>query len=152
MMKKSSRRAVLGLSAAGLGFMLLARPAFSASPVVEVARSPSCGCCGAWIAHMRVEGFSVNDRLVDDLSPLKARLGVPAGLQSCHTAMVDGYVVEGHVPAREVRRLLEERPAAIGLAVPGMPAGSPGMETDGPADSYEVVLFAKDSRTVFARY
>ena len=101
---------------------------------------------------MRAEGFSVNDRLVDDLSPLKARLGVPAGLQSCHTAMVDGYVVEGHVPAREVRRLLEERPAAIGLAVPGMPAGSPGMETDGPADSYEVVLFAKDSRSVFARY
>lgn len=101
---------------------------------------------------MRAEGFTVRDRLADDLAPLKSRLGVPADLQSCHTATVDGYVIEGHVPAREVRRLLEERPSAIGLAVSGMPMGSPGMETGGAADSYEVLLFAAERQSVFARY
>ncbi len=147
-----NRRTMLGLTAAGLGSLLFARHAAAAQPVVDVARSPGCGCCGGWIGHMRAEGFTVRDRLAEDLAPLKSRLGVPADLQSCHTATVDGYVIEGHVPAREVRRLLEERPSAIGLAVSGMPMGSPGMETGGAADSYEVLLFGAERQSVFARY
>jgi len=126
--------------------------AASALPVVDVSRSPSCGCCGDWITHMRAAGFTVNDRLIDDLAPLKAQLGVPADLQSCHTAVVDGYAIEGHVPAEDVRRLLRERPAAAGLAVPGMPLGSPGMEVGGQADSYEVILFTASNRGAFARH
>lgn len=151
-MSTLNRRTVLGLTVAGLGSLLFARHAVAAQPAVDVARSPGCGCCGAWIGHMRAEGFTVRDRLADDLAPLKSRLGVPADLQSCHTAMVDGYVIEGHVPAREVRRLLAERPSATGLAVPGMPMGSPGMETGGAADPYEVLLFGAERQSVFARY
>lgn len=150
-----SRRKMLSLAAAGMAVPLAAglpRLAAAARPVIDVSRSPYCGCCGDWIAHMRAAGFTVDDRLVEDLAPLKAQLGVPADLQSCHTGIVEGYVVEGHVPAEDVLRLLRERPAAVGLAVPGMPLGSPGMEAGGEAEPYEVILFTTAGREVFARH
>jgi hypothetical protein len=154
-MTELSRRKVLGLAAIGLSASVAASIpglAAAAQPVIDVARSPSCGCCGDWIDHMRAAGFTVNDRLVDDLAPLKAQLGVPADLQSCHTGVVEGYAIEGHVPAEDVLRLLRERPSATGLAVPGMPLGSPGMEVGGQTESYEVILFSASGRDVFARH
>ncbi|MGD9878534.1 MAG: DUF411 domain-containing protein [Reyranella sp.] len=106
-----------------------------------VHRSPSCGCCTAWIRHMSRAGFDVQVRNADDLTPIKARVGVPAELGACHTAEVAGYFIEGHVPAEDVARLLAERPMARGLSVPGMPRGSPGMPA-GPGDAieYDVLL------------
>lgn len=105
------------------------------------------------MGHLRAAGFEVKEQNVDALGPIKRRLGVPAPLESCHTAVVDPYVIEGHVPADLIQRLLRERPAVAGLAVPGMPVGSPGMETAGrPAERYEVLTFDKSGRTtVFAR-
>ncbi|HYG90908.1 MAG TPA: DUF411 domain-containing protein [Azospirillum sp.] len=117
----------------------LAGPAQAAGGVT-VWKAASCGCCGNWVEHMRKAGFTVTVHEVDDVDPVKARLGVPGALQSCHTAEIDGYVLEGHVPADSVARLLRERPTAKGLAVPGMPQGSPGMET-GVKEPYRVVLF-----------
>lgn len=138
---------------AGIG-VLPRMPARAATrPEIIVHKDPSCGCCGAWIEHLRRAGFSATGRDVTDLRAIKQRLGVPADLASCHTAAVGGYVVEGHVPADAVARLLAERPAATGLAVPGMPIGSPGMEVAGMApDSYDVILFGPDGTTTFARY
>ncbi len=123
-------------------------------PSVTVYKSPTCGCCVLWAEHMVEAGFTVEQVDVADVSETKRRLGVPAPLGSCHTAVVGDYVVEGHVPAEDVKRLLEERPDAAGLAVPGMPIGSPGMEVEGrPADAYEVTLFTRDGRAaVFARH
>ena len=114
--------------------------------------SPWCGCCAAWGDHMRDAGFSVRVTEMEDLAALKARYGVTAELASCHTALIGGYVVEGHVPAADVARLLKERPEATGLAVPGMPVGSPGMEMGSEQDPYEVVLFGSGTRETFARY
>ncbi len=138
---------------------LLAAPALAlqkaAGPLVEVWKSPSCGCCKDWISHIEAAGFSSKVHDVGN-NAMRGRLKVPQALGSCHTALVGGYAIEGHVPAREIRRLLAEKPAAVGLAVPGMPIGSPGM--DGPVygdqhDPYEVLLILKDGSTrVFARY
>ena len=120
-------------------------PSAGALPVVEVHRNASCGCCLKWVEHLREAGFQVNVHVSDDMQALKRRLGVPDAQRSCHTAQVGGYFVEGHVPAADVRRLLAERPAARGLAVPGMPLGSPGMETpDGTRQPYTVELVAAD--------
>ncbi len=116
---------------------------------ITVYKSPWCGCCGMWSEHMRANGFAVNVREVEDVDPVKALYGVPPALASCHTALVDGYVVEGHVPADVVERLLAERPEARGLAVPGMPAGSPGMEGAG-REPYDVFIF--DDRGKIAVY
>ncbi len=126
----------------------------SDTPVVMVYKSPTCGCCEGWIEHMRANGFQVGVQNVDNVATIKKRFGVPADLMSCHTAIVDGYVVEGHVPAKEVQRLLSERPAILGIAVPGMPAGAPGMESPNTAPQpFEVVAFDKNGNTeVFARY
>lgn len=124
-------------------------------PRVSVTKSPSCGCCGAWVQHMRDAGFEVEVRDVADeaLSEFKRRLGLTPEQVSCHTAQVEGYFVEGHVPADDVKRLLAERPEARGLAVPGMPAGSPGMEMGGVRDPYDTLLIGPDGRaTVFARH
>lgn len=122
---------------------------------MHVSRDAGCGCCHAWAALMRRSGrFRTQLENVADMSALKERLGVPADLASCHTAVVEGLVIEGHVPAEEIVRLLDTRPADVkGLAVPGMPLGSPGMETpDGAQEPYEIVAFAADgSRSVFAR-
>lgn len=151
-MRLLSRRRLLGSLAIVGGALAGGRSAFAAGPALEVYKSPWCGCCGAWVEHMQQAGFAVEVNELDDLAPLKTMLGVAPELQSCHTALVDGYVVEGHVPAREVTRLLAERPMATGLAVPGMPIGSPGMEQGDLREPYEVLLFRGEERAVFARY
>lgn len=122
-------------------------------PVVQVYKNAQCGCCGAWVDHMRAAGFTVNVTEVDDTSVARKRHGIPDKLGSCHTATVGGYAVEGHVPAAEVKRMLTLKPAAVGLAVPGMPLGSPGMEMGARQDPYQVLLVGKNGRdTVFASY
>ncbi len=123
-----------------------------ARPVLEVYKSPWCGCCGAWVDHMHAAGFDVRVNEIEDLAPIKEQYGVDPDLQSCHTAVIDGYVIEGHVPAQDVLRLLTERPAATGLSVPGMPVGSPGMEHGARRDPYEVILFSPSGRSAYARY
>jgi hypothetical protein len=118
---------------------------------IQVYKSPTCGCCGKWVKHMEDAGFSVNVENVHDLAPIKRELGVPGRMQSCHTAKVGDYVVEGHVPADLVKRMLDEKPDIKGLAVPGMPMGSPGME--GPRkDPYDVIAIGNDGRvSIYAR-
>ena len=145
------RRALLAIVAGGLAVGLM-RGA-QAAPRIEVYKSVTCGCCGDWIEHLRSSGFQVRTHDVADPSEYRKRYGFPEAFASCHTALVAGYAIEGHVPAREIRRLLAERPAAQGLAVPGMPAGSPGMEQGGRRDRYEVLLFQRDGRhATYARY
>ncbi|MEA3047545.1 MAG: hypothetical protein QOJ53_1877 [Sphingomonadales bacterium] len=123
----------------------------AAAQVIEVAKSPTCGCCTAWVAHLRAAGFEVRVTDVADVTPTARRLGVPDHLRSCHTASVGGYAIEGHVPAADIRRLLAERPDAAGLAVPGMPMGSPGMEHGAMRESYATILFTRNGRQrVFA--
>lgn len=132
-----------------------AAPSVEASPVtpaalprVTVHKSPTCGCCKLWVEHLQHAGFSVQVVESDDLAPIKAQVGVPPGRGSCHTAQVAGYFVEGHVPADDIVRLLTERPDARGLALPGMPMGSPGMEVpSGEIQPYTVELVAKDGNT-----
>lgn len=119
----------------------------SATEVV-VYKTSTCGCCSSWIEHLEEAGFQVTAHDEADLTAVKNQLGVPGPVRSCHTALVDGYLVEGHVPADVIRRLLDERPQVAGVAVPGMPIGSPGMEVPGrPADSYDVVTFDGRGRT-----
>ena len=128
--------------------------AATALPLLVVTRNASCGCCRLWVEHMRQAGFMVEVHDVDNLDPIKTRVGVPVGKGSCHTAEVGGYFIEGHVPAADVKRLLAEKPAARGLVVPGMPLGSPGMEgVDGAARPYTVELVHDDgSTTAFAEH
>lgn len=144
------RRDFLAVIAAGTPVLAGIPVAVAALPEVQVWKSPSCGCCGAWADHMRAAGFTVAVTDTDTMEEVKARLGVTPALASCHTGQVAGYVLEGHVPADAVKRLLKERPQATGLAVPGMPHGSPGMET-GMVESYDVVLFAPGRTSVFER-
>jgi hypothetical protein len=126
-------------------------PAFATE--ITVYKSPTCGCCKGWVKHLEDNGFSVKVHDVADIMPYKTANGVPATFGSCHTATVDGYVIEGHVPASDIKRLLKERPPVSGLAVPGMPAGAPGMEQGGPKDRYDVLTFDKQGKTgVYARY
>ncbi len=109
---------------------------------MTVYKSPTCGCCSEWIAYVEEHGYEVTVENVADLNPIKAEYAVPPAMQSCHTAIIDGYVVEGHVPVEDIERLLTERPAVIGIAVPGMPVGSPGMEVPGAEPRpYDVVSF-----------
>jgi hypothetical protein len=121
-------------------------------PTITVYRDPNCGCCTKWIEHLIKHGFLVTDRKSDEMSEVKRGLGVPGKLESCHTGVVNGYVIEGHVPAADIKRLLKEKTKVAGLAVPGMPMGSPGME--GPrTDRYDVVSFDKSGNTkVFAKH
>jgi hypothetical protein len=122
-------------------------------PKVDVFKSPYCGCCTQWVEHLQKEGFAVEVTMVDDVAAVRTRLGMPASLASCHTATVGGYVLEGHVPAREVKKLLTEKRNALGLTVPGMPAGSPGMEMGGRQDAFQVLLVSKDGKsTPYATY
>jgi hypothetical protein len=125
-----------------------------ASPLVHVYKTPTCGCCSKWVEHLQKHGFTVQTTDMDDVTAIKRKHGVPAGAESCHTALVDGYVVEGHVPAADVQRLLQQRPLVVGLAVPGMPLGSPGMEVpSGKVDPYDVLAFDKRGSTrVFASH
>lgn len=122
---------------------------------VEVWRDPNCGCCGAWVEHLRRAGFAVTDRIVPSVAPVRRMLGTPADLLSCHAARIAGFALEGHVPAAAIRRLLEERPAGVvGLAVPAMPVGSPGMEVPGQApETYDVMAWRADgSHRPFMRF
>ena len=125
------------------GIVVAQKPA----PVVQVYKSPTCGCCANWVTHLQKAGFTTRVTETDDVASIKAQRGVPARAQSCHTAVVDGYVLEGHVPAADVQRLLRERPAVAGLAVPGMPIGSPGMEVPGQRpQAYDVLAFDKQGQ------
>jgi hypothetical protein len=118
-----------------------------------VHKDPSCGCCAGWVEHVQAAGFQATVIEMSNLAPLKTSLGIPNHLASCHTAKVGGYVVEGHVPIAAIKRLLLERPTAIGLAVPGMPVGSPGMEVSGsPDEPYEVVLFGPSGQRSYGRF
>jgi hypothetical protein len=144
-----TKRGILGAM-----LMLLAtttRPGWAQASRIVVYKDPNCGCCSGWVRHLEKAGFVVTVRETADLDAVRKGLGVPADLSSCHTAEIDGYVLEGHVPAAAVRRLLEERPNSIGLAVPGMPAGSPGMGGDVP-QKYEVILFGATGRQPFMRF
>ncbi|WP_157644233.1 DUF411 domain-containing protein [Bradyrhizobium sp. WSM2793] len=120
-------------------------------PVVTVHKDPNCGCCTSWVGHLKGAGFTVRVEETPDLDLVRTRLGVPVDLVACHTAEVSGYVIEGHVPALAIRRLLSERPKARGLAVPGMPVGSPGME-GGKPQPYTVVLFGPEGSRSFMRF
>jgi hypothetical protein len=121
---------------------------------MTVYMSPQCGCCGVWVDHVKEHGLDPEVRLLTDMGEVKRTFRIPWQLSSCHTALVNGYVVEGHVPGEDIRRLLAEAPEAHGLTVPGMPIGSPGMEApDGRIDAYEVLLMRSDGSTeVFARH
>jgi hypothetical protein len=147
-----NRRAFL---AGVLATPFLTRVTSADAPKVAVAKSPTCGCCGAWVDHMRAAGFEVRVEDMSDeaLAALKQRLGLLPEQTSCHTAQVDGYFIEGHVPADDVRRLLAERPDARGLAVPGMPAGSPGMEMGEMRDPFDTLLIAPNGEaSIFASH
>ena len=121
---------------------------------VDVYKTPTCGCCSKWVEHLRANGFSVKTTDIESTGPVQSRHGVPPAVRSCHTALVNGYVIEGHVPAAEVKRLLKERPRVAGIAVAGMPSGSPGMEMPGvDPQPYHVVSFDRTGRVnVFATY
>ena len=139
-------RALLAIS------MLLAVNLQAAQPEVTVFKTRTCGCCGKWVEHLKTNGFNVVVNEVPNTAESRKKYGVPDSLASCHTAVVDGYAVEGHVPAADIQRLLKTRPKATGIAVPAMPMGSPGME--GPrSDPYSVILFKSDGSTsVFQKY
>jgi hypothetical protein len=146
-----TRRALL----AGTGSFALVTSvrAGESLPKVAVTKDPSCGCCGGWVEHLKQADFPVEVTDAADVNRVKVRLGVPQALAACHTAEVDGYVIEGHVPAPAIKRLLSERPQAKGLAVPGMPIGSPGMEVEGSEpEVYPVVLFGPAGQRIFARF
>jgi hypothetical protein len=127
--------------------MAAARTPAAGLPAVIVYKSPSCGCCTKWVEHMQAAGFAVSVADTPDPEPLKKQYGIGTALRSCHTALVEGYAVEGHVPAEDVMRLLKERPKVTGIAVPGMPVGSPGMEVGTRKDPYKVLAFTKDGST-----
>lgn len=155
----SRRSALQSLAAiAGAGLLLATHRSAAAAPEmkIDVWKSPTCGCCVDWIKHLQANGFTVNATNVPDSRHVRARFGMPAKYASCHTGLIAGYVVEGHVPAREIKRLLREKPKALGISVPGMPVGSPGM--DGPSyaglrDPYDVLLVLADGNArVFASY
>lgn len=135
------------------GFLSWNTPATATAGTVTVYKNPSCGCCGLWLEHMRANGFQVEVHDVYDLQAIKAEHGISPQLGSCHTALVDGYVIEGHVPADLVRKMLDERPDIAGLSVPGMVVGSPGMEVPGqPAQPYDVIAFDASGRAaVYAK-
>lgn len=124
------------------------------APLITVYKTPTCGCCHDWVAHLQQNGFEVVAHDVPDTSPYRKKFGVPNELGSCHTGVIDGYALEGHVPAADIKRLLAEKPKARGLSVPGMVVGSPGMETDGTRrDAFDVLLFDDaGGRKVYKRY
>ena len=125
---------------------LIACAQAATAATLEVVKTPSCGCCTEWVQRMQAAGFTVKARNVADTWPVAKAAGIPDRLRSCHTAKVGGYVIEGHVPAADIKRLLKQKPKAIGLSVPGMVAGSPGMEVPGRFDRYQVMLIQKDGK------
>ena len=146
MMRRAFLRSALGAA------MTVPALAMAAAPVIDVYKSESCGCCEGWVEHLKANGFTTRVTNVDNPSDYRERGGIPNELGSCHTGMIQGYAIEGHVPAADIKRLLAQKPKAKGLAVPGMPLGSPGM--DGPRkDPYDVLLVhANGKTTVFKHY
>jgi len=143
---------ILAIGVISIGAMFYLQKV-NANPVVTVYKSPACGCCSKWVAHMEANGFTVNTVDLKDLTIIKKQYGITRDLASCHTAIVDGYIIEGHVPASDVQRLLAEKPDVIGLSAPGMPTGSPGMEIGNKRDQYNVVTFDKDGNVaIFERH
>jgi len=145
-----SRRAVV-MFAAGVAAFPFAGSRAAEEQEITVHKDPNCGCCSGWVRHLQQAGFTVKTIDTAELDAIKTRLGVPADLAACHTAQVAGYVVEGHVPALALERFLAEKPDAMGLAVPGMPIGSPGMEGGNP-EQYDVVLFGPAGRRPYMRF
>lgn len=146
-----ARRRILALLAAA-PLALVSMRTLAAAPAVSVFKLTGCGCCDQWAEHLRRNGFAVSVRALPDLTPVRAKYGIPNIFGTCHTALVDGYAIEGHVPAADIQRLLRSKPKLAGLAVPGMPAGSPGME--GPrSEPYDVLAFDRNGATqIYARY
>ena len=145
-----TRRTFLGQLAGGAALAVTASalPALAeaAPPTITVYKTPTCGCCARWLDHLRASGFKVVAHDVSDTGVIRARYGVPDAMASCHTGLVGAYLVEGHVPADLIQKMLRERPKVAGLAVPGMVVGSPGMETGKP-QKYDIVAFTKDGKT-----
>lgn len=144
------RRWFLALSAA-VGLTPLRVAAAGDMPSIQVFKSPTCGCCSMWVDHLARSGFEVEAKDVADLDAVKQMAGVPAHLQACHTAVIEGYAIEGHIPASAIKKLLAERPAIKGLAVPGMPQGSPGMPSATP-EPYDVIAFGAGDDQLFLRF
>ena len=144
----------LMISLFGLGAGVEAETLDATKPVdIVVYRSPSCSCCGEWLEHLKKNNFNVKDIVTDDVQAIKNKYGVTDALASCHTALVGGYVVEGHVPADDIRKLLKTQPKIVGIAVPGMVSGTPGMEVGDKKDAYNVISFDKENHTaVFSSY
>lgn len=142
--KRWSSAAVIGLVVVGI--VATKGPAQGQSPTIVVYKQPECGCCGHWVEHVKAAGFRVSMRNKSDLTEIKRRYAIEPSLMSCHTAVVEGYAVEGHVPADVIQRLLRERPAVTGIAVPGMPGGAPGMEGL-VRERYNVVAFDRGGST-----
>lgn len=142
------------VAAVAVGLAACGTAAEQGPVAIEVYKDAACGCCSQWVEHLKSNGFTPTSTNVDDLDAVKMKYKVPRPAQSCHTGVVEGYVIEGHVPASEIQRLLKERPAIAGLAVPAMPVGSPGMEVPGvKAQPYDVLALHKDgTTTVFASY
>lgn len=145
-----TRRSIVAATAA-IALGQAVRPVLAAESTIKVHKDPNCGCCSGWVQHLRDAGFAVVVDETSDLAAVRSRLGIPTDLTACHTAEIDDYLLEGHVPALAVRRLLGERPKGRGLAVPGMPAGSPGME-GGPSEPFTVFLFGAEGHVPFMRF
>lgn len=144
-------RLALGALAAGVPARALLAQSASADMRVEVWKTATCGCCKLWVEHMQAAGFRVTALDVPDVGPYKRKLGVPPPLESCHTGVVAGYAIEGHIPADVIKQMLKQKPKIAGLVVPGMPLGSPGMEQGGRVDRYDILTFDKTGKTtVFA--
>lgn len=147
-MKAAKTVLFLGLGVALAGAATIgAQSGRVAKPSMTVYKSSTCGCCKNWVEHMKANGFNVTATDVEDIEVPKRAHGVPESLESCHTGVIGGYVVEGHVPADVVQRMLRERPPIVGIAVPGMPIGSPGMEFGGQKSSYNIIAFDKNGKT-----
>lgn len=150
--RHATRVALLLLGLGGSGPLMAVETALPASPVLEVMKLPTCGCCGTWIKYLEASGFVVKATNVQDLVPVRQQAGVSEAIAGCHTASIDGYVIEGHVSAEKIRQLLRDRPPIKGLVVTGMPRGSPGMEGPG-AERYDVLALQNDgTTTVYAAH
>ena len=149
-----ARRAFLGGVVVTLAAPMAACARSPGRHTIAVHKTPTCACCDGWVSHLRDAGFDVSVTITPDLAALRRQHGMPDALASCHSALIDGYFIEGHVPAGDVRRLVAQRPDAVGLSVPGMPLGSPGMETPGgDRDRYDTLLVLRDGTTrVFTRH
>ena len=141
--------AILAVGCSAVPDQTTSNPSSQALPTSElvVYRTPTCGCCGVWVERMQAQGFEIQDNIVENVDGIKAEYGLPSNMQGCHSTVVAGYLVEGHVPAADIQRLLTEKPDIAGIAVPGMPIGSPGMESGDMKEPYAVLTFDQGGNT-----